>query len=173
VSYVRKIIGHGDKRLHKKSRPCSKRDLRKPLFQQLVADMVATLQESGGVGLSAVQVGDLRRVCVMKLPDMSDALVFINPTIQPTEAAKQEWLPEGCLSRKGYEVDMLRWTELAVSSKNAAGQKILVIVRGVLAQCIQHELDHFEGVLVGERSGQSRKPRLTDAEGRPRIWLAS
>lgn len=116
-------------------------------FRELVEAMFRTMYRANGQGLAAPQVGVLRRVVVIDLPhEDSPALVLANPQIveQGRERAKFE---EGCLSMPGVSARVERATSVTVEARDAHGTSFRLRAEGDLADCIQHELDHLDGVL--------------------------
>ena len=144
---IKPVITIGDKKLVSKSKKIRKFD---DSLKQLVKNMVATMNEYQGAGLSAVQIGELRRVAVIRDIDGSGLLVLINPEI--TQQSGQRVLQEGCLSipdKWGY---VNRPEAISVKAQDANG-KIFRInnATGLLAQVLAHEIDHMDGFLYIRR----------------------
>lgn len=110
---------------------------------KLLDDMAETMYDAEGVGLAAPQVGILKRVIVM---DCGDGLIeLINPEIVSKEG--QQVGPEGCLSIPGITAEVSRANHVVAKGLNRNGEEITVEGEGLLARCIQHEIDHLNGIL--------------------------
>jgi peptide deformylase len=158
--------------LHQKSLPVTKKDLNDPLFRQTLQDMALTLFTVNGIGLSAVQIGLRKRACVIAR-DMENksAIALLNPKI--ISGKDQEWMDEGCLSKPNFRCDVLRYKSITVRALDPNGHKTTFTATGIIAQCIQHELDHFRGRLISDQSldAPSRNPAVVDDAGRAKIFL--
>lgn len=116
-------------------------------LRDLVSAMFRTMYRASGQGLAAPQVAVLQRIVVIDMPDEdSPALTLINPRIveRGRETAKFE---EGCLSIPGVTAKVERHTRVVVEAQDLDGQPFTVRAEGALADCLQHELDHLDGVL--------------------------
>ena len=113
--------------------------------QRLADDMLDTLAEANGVGLAANQVGVLRRVIVIQLPEEEEPRVYVNPEITHREGERD--VEEGCLSIPGYHAIVTR--AIWVKAKGLDRQSKLIRLRaeGLLAQALEHEIDHLNGIL--------------------------
>ena len=137
---LRKIVTEGDPILSKKCRPVEKFD--KKLWQ-LIDDMIETLDESGGVGLAAPQVGVMRRVCVI---DVGDGPVeFINPVIIESEGEQE--VQEGCLSCPEQFGIIRRPMRVKSRYQDRFGEEHTVEGEELFAQAMCHEFDHLDGIL--------------------------
>lgn len=117
-------------------------------LQRLLKDMAETMYAADGVGLAAPQVGILKRIVVI---DVGDGLLeMINPEIVKAEGAVLS--PEGCLSVPDYEGEVERFEKVECEFDDRTGQRMVVEAEGLLAICIQHELDHLEGVLFIDKA---------------------
>ena len=124
----------------------------------LIAGMFETMEKGKGVGLAAVQVGELIRLFVTKVPgDM--ARVFINPDILET-SIDQVSLEEGCLSIPGLYTDVERPKSVRLQAWNEKGRPFTLSAEDYLARVIQHELDHLNGILFIDRVGPKKRQRL-------------
>ena len=139
---VRIVREEGDEILRKKSREVETVDDK---IRQLLDDMVDTMHKYNGVGLSAVQVGILKRVVVIDLYDDKGPIKLVNPVITK-EKGKQE-VEEGCLSFPNKYAKLVRPAEVIVEALDENGKHIQIKAKGLLAQAIAHELDHLEGIL--------------------------
>ena len=132
---------------------------------KFVDEMISTMKESNGVGLAAPQVGDNRRICVVDLgfteglvydgetvlTDDYYPLVLINPQIVVVSEAKSV-MNEGCLSFPGVTLEVKRPSIIKVQFQDIEGNNRIVECAGGLARCIQHEVDHLDGVLFNTRA---------------------
>jgi peptide deformylase len=112
--------------------------------RRLIDDMLETLQQASGVGLAAPQVGVSLRVVVIHLPD-EPPLALINPEVVKRSGERE--VTEGCLSIPGYFGEVKRSVAVAVKGTDRSGKAIRVKGTGLLAQALEHELDHLNGVL--------------------------
>ena len=140
--------------LRERARPVEMSELKDPLFQKLIDDMVETMHEYHGVGLAAPQVHEGLRLFVAVLdeePDSeSDATVIINPDIIPNASDKREgW--EGCLSIPDIRGMVPRFTDITVLALDRHGKKIELKLKDFSARVAQHETDHLDGVLFFDR----------------------
>jgi peptide deformylase len=113
-------------------------------IQRLIDDMIETMQSANGVGLAAPQVGVSLRVIVLQMPD-EEPRVIINPEIIKRKG-KQNVI-EGCLSVLGYYGELKRSTEVTVKGMNRRGKNIKIRAVGLLAEALEHETNHLEGIL--------------------------
>ena len=112
----------------------------------LVDDMIDTMRASGGVGLAAPQVGVSLRVVVIEPPDADEVITLINPEIIKTKGERV--IDEGCLSVPGFQGQVKRAVIVKVKARNIDGKEIRVSATDdLLAQALQHELDHLDGRL--------------------------
>jgi peptide deformylase len=131
-----------------------------PDVQHLVRDMAETMYAAPGVGLSATQVDVHKRVIVMDLSEKRDELrVFINPEIVAAEGEAEN--EEGCLSVPGYYDKVTRAAKVRVRAVDARGNPFELDAEGVLAVCIQHEMDHLLGRVFVDRLSPLKQARLT------------
>jgi peptide deformylase len=113
-------------------------------IKKLVDDMAETMYEAPGVGLAATQVGELKRVMVIDVSEEKNQLrVFINPEIIKKEGTAIN--EEGCLSVPGFYDKVERAETVMVSAMDRDGQRFTINASGLLAVCIQHEIDHLDG----------------------------
>jgi peptide deformylase len=127
-------------------------------IHSLVQEMVDTMSQAKGVGLSAVQVGRLLRLFVVRVPK-DQPRAFINPDILET-SIEQEPFEEGCLSIPGLYTDVVRSSSIRVQAWNAKGRPFTLTADGYLARVIQHEYDHLEGILFIDRVDTKKRQRL-------------
>ena len=120
--------------------------LAEPATQQLVDDMFETMYAAPGIGLAASQVDVHRRFMVIDVTEEKNRpLVFVNPRI--TARAGEQVYQEGCLSVPGIFADVTRANDITVQALDRHGQPFELSVDGLLAVCIQHEMDHLDGKL--------------------------
>ncbi|HUV55717.1 MAG TPA: peptide deformylase [Dehalococcoidales bacterium] len=112
--------------------------------QKLIDDMVETMQQVGGVGLAAPQVGVSRRVVVLQMPD-EEPIAIINPEIVKRRGERE--VSEACLSVPGYAGKIKRSASVTVKGLNRQGKPIRIKATNLMAQALEHELDHLNGTL--------------------------
>ena len=112
-------------------------------------DMIETMHDERGVGLAANQVGSLRKVAVIQLPEWDEALVLINPEIIRREGERE--VEEGCLSIPGYRGTVKRSERVRARALDLNGKVIKIKAEGLLAQALEHETDHLNGYLYIDR----------------------
>jgi peptide deformylase len=152
-----KILNYPDKRLNKVAKPVAVVDDR---IRKLVADMAETMYAAPGVGLAATQVDAHERVIVIDVSDAHDQLmVFINPELVWTSEQKKEW-EEGCLSVPGIYDFVERPDKVRVKALNEKGETYELDCDGLLAVCIQHEMDHLKGKVFIEQLSQLKQQRI-------------
>lgn len=139
---VRIIREEGDEILRKKSREVEVVDDR---IRDLLDDMVDTMHQYNGVGLSAVQVGILKRLVVIDLYDDKGPIKLVNPVIVKTKGEQE--VEEGCLSFPNQYAKIIRPLEVVAEALDENGDRIKIKAKGLLAQAICHELDHLDGIL--------------------------
>ena len=139
---VRIVREEGDEILRKKSKEV---DEVNDKIRELLDDMVDTMHKYNGVGLSAVQVGILKRLVVIDLYDDKGPIKLVNPVIIKTKGEQE--VEEGCLSFPNQYAKMIRPTEVVAEALDENGKKIKIKAKGLLAQAICHELEHLDGIL--------------------------
>ncbi|WP_206750001.1 peptide deformylase [Corynebacterium alimapuense] len=124
----------------------------------LVEDMLETMDEAGGVGLAANQIGITRRVFVYDCSHVEDGLRghIINPVWEEIEETTQSG-PEGCLSIPDVTEETVRFETVRVSGRDCKGNPISMVASGLMSRCIQHESDHLDGVLFLKRLDPQRR----------------
>ncbi|HZV77828.1 MAG TPA: peptide deformylase [Candidatus Babeliales bacterium] len=162
MAYVREILAGGHPTLRKVARRVDPREIKEPLFQQLIDDMFATMYAAPGVGLAAPQVNVSKRLFVIDVhEDEHEPAVVINPKLE--KLSDEVELKEGCLSVPGIVGDIIRYERAAVTGLDRFGQKIRIEGDGLLAQCLQHEVDHLDGRLYIDRA-KNLRPAVTEEE---------
>ena len=137
---IRTIREEGDEILKKKSKEVEIIDDK---ILSLIDDMLETMYKYNGVGLAAVQVGILKRICVIDIDDGRPALKLINPKIVKQKGEQE--VEEGCLSFPNKYAKVIRPKEIIVEALDEKGRKIRIEAKDLLAQAIAHEVDHLEG----------------------------
>ena len=138
------ILEYPDPRLRKKAKPVVTVD---DDIKRLVDDMFETMIDSHGIGLAATQVNVHKRVIVMDLVEEgSQPRVFINPEIEVLDETTEPY-DEGCLSVPGFYETVARPSNVMISALDREGRSFKEKASGLLAICIQHEIDHLEGKL--------------------------
>ena len=140
--------------LRQRGRPLEKNDLRNPLMQKLIDDMIETMHEYNGVGLAAPQVHASLRLFVGLLVDDPDgqsaATVLINPEIVPNSDSREEgW--EGCLSIPDIRGMVPRYKDITMRALDRDGRSIELRLKDFPARVAQHETDHLDGILFFDR----------------------
>jgi peptide deformylase len=155
MPYIREIITDGHPTLRKVAKKVDPKDISDPLFQQLIDDMFETMYAAPGVGLAAPQVNVSKRLFVMDVhDDEHEPAVVINPKVELAEEEVE--LTEGCLSVPGYVGEITRFKRFAITGLDRDGNKIRLEGEGLFAQCLQHEIDHLNGVLYIDKAKNLR-----------------
>lgn len=150
------ILHYPDERLHIVAKPVEKIDER---IQTLVKDMFETMYEARGIGLAATQIDVHERIVVMDLSEeKNEPRVFINPVI--VEKDGETTYEEGCLSVPGIYDTVTRAERVKVEALNEKGEPFTLEADGLLAICIQHELDHLMGKVFVEYLSQLKQNRI-------------
>lgn len=151
------ILCYPDARLHQVARPVQAVDAR---IQKLVQDMLHTMYEAQGIGLAATQVDVHERVIVIDISEQrNEPLVLINPELIWASTDKQR-NEEGCLSVPGVYDGVERASAIRVRALNAQGQSHEIAAEGLLAVCIQHEMDHLMGHVFVEYLSPLKRNRI-------------
>jgi peptide deformylase len=127
-------------------------------IRTLIQEMAEAMDRDRGVGLAAVQVGQLLRLFITRVP--GDTLrAFINPDILET-SIEQKPFEEGCLSIPGLYTDVVRPTSVRIQAWSARGRPFSLTADGYLGRVIQHEFDHLNGILFIDRIEPKKRQRL-------------
>ena len=143
---IRRIITEPNKLLRQVSKPVTKVGKKE---QELMRDMLETMYAANGIGLAAIQVGIPQRIIVMdicKEKNKKEPRFFVNPIIKNKDPFKATY-EEGCLSVPNQFANVDRPSKCDVEYLDYNGNKQLLKAEGLLATCIQHEMDHLEGIL--------------------------
>jgi len=152
------VLCYPDPRLHKVAKPVAQVDER---IQKIVADMAQTMYEAPGVGLAATQVDIHERIVVIDVSDeQNDLKVFINPEIIWASAEKKSWR-EGCLSVPDFYDEVERPAQIKVRALDLNGKEFEIEADGLLAVCLQHELDHLQGKVFVEYLSLLKRTRIS------------
>jgi len=150
------ILRYPDPRLEKVAKPVDQVD---ESIRQLVRDMAETMYAAPGIGLAATQVDVHKRVIVLDVSDTRDQLiVLINPEILAREGEQE--CEEGCLSVPGVYDVVKRAEKVKVRALDRDGRPFELLADGLLAVCIQHEMDHLEGKVFVEYLSRLKQARI-------------
>ena len=151
------ILEYPDPRLRKIAAPVAAVT---PEIRKLVRDMAETMYAAPGVGLAATQVDVHKRVIVIDISDARDDLqVFINPEIVTAEGDAEH--EEGCLSVPGYYDKVTRAAKITVRAQDEGGRDFELEADGLLAVCVQHEMDHLLGKVFVDHLSPLKRARLS------------
>ncbi|MCE3001032.1 MAG: peptide deformylase [Betaproteobacteria bacterium] len=151
------ILQYPDPRLHKIAAPVPRVDEK---IRKLIKEMAETMYAAPGIGLAATQVDVHLRVIVIDISESHDQLqVFINPEIMRAEG--EEICEEGCLSVPGVYEKVTRAARVRVRALDERGESREVEADGLLAVCIQHEMDHLVGRVFVEKLSRLKQQRIT------------
>jgi peptide deformylase len=143
---IKKILTEPDKILRQVSKPVEEVG---KYEQSLMDDMLDTMYAADGIGLAAIQIGIPKRIIVMDISwskGEKKPMYFVNPVIKKKDKEKSIY-EEGCLSVPNQFAEIERPKKCEVKYLNYEGEKKLLKTEGLLATCIQHEMDHLEGIL--------------------------
>lgn len=151
------ILRYPDPRLRKIAKPVTAFDAR---LKQLVADMAETMYEAPGVGLAASQIDVHEQIIIIDTSETrSDLRVFVNPEIVWVSPEKQIY-DEGCLSVPGIYDGVERHVQVKARALDTEGKSIEIDAAGLLAVCIQHEIDHLKGKMFVEYLSPLKRNRI-------------
>jgi peptide deformylase len=128
--------------LRQKARKVSKID---DSLRKLIDDMIDTMRDANGIGLAANQVGILQCIVVIEIPEEEQVRVLINPQMVRREGERV--VEEGCLSIPGYRGELTRSLKVRVRALDRDGKTVRIKGEGLLAQALEHEIDHINGTL--------------------------
>jgi len=150
------ILRYPDARLHKIAAPVTVFD---ESLKKLIADMAETMYAAPGIGLAATQVDVAKRVIVVDVSERRDSLVvLVNPEI--LDATGESDIEEGCLSVPGIYELVPRAERVKVRAYDQNGNPFTLEAQGLLAVCIQHEMDHLQGKVFVEYLSQLKQQRI-------------
>lgn len=153
---IRKVVRFPDPMLSRKSSPV---DIIDDDIRALARDMIETMRSENGIGISAVQVGVLKRIMVVSVKKgaFDNGLipeVMINPKLVSREGFQQ--LGEGCLSFPGIFLPVNRYHNIEIEYQNLDGETRRAILEGIESVCFQHELDHLDGIVFINKGGSGK-----------------
>lgn len=151
------ILRYPDPRLHKVAKPVTAFDAR---LKQLIADMAETMYAAPGIGLAATQIDVHEQIIVIDISDAHDDLrVLINPEVVWASEEKQVY-DEGCLSVPGIYDGVERPARVKVRALDADGKPFELDAEGLMAVCVQHEMDHLKGKVFVEYLSPLKRNRI-------------
>ena len=151
-----RILEFPDPRLRKKATPVDTVD---EALNALIDDMFETMYAAPGIGLAATQVDVHKRLLVADVSsDQTDPRVFINPVIVEKDGVTVT--EEGCLSVPGYYEEVERAEHVRVRFLDRAGGEVEAELEGLLAVCVQHEIDHLDGKLFVDYLSEAKRQRI-------------
>ena len=154
---ILQILEFPDSRLRKIAEPVTVFDEE---LEVLIEDMIETMYEAEGIGLAATQINVHKRLLVIDVSENRDApRVFINPEFEIVEHELSEY-DEGCLSVPGFYETVSRPRMVKITAQDAMGEKMELTVEGILATCIQHEIDHLNGKLFVDYLSALKRHRI-------------
>ena len=155
---VRNIITEPDKILRKISSPVQKVG---DTERKIMDDMIETMYSANGIGLAAIQIGIPKRIIVidLKIENKKNPLFFVNPVIKNKDNLKSTY-EEGCLSVPNQFAEIDRPKKCDVEYLDYNGEKKILKAEGLLATCIQHEMDHLEGILFIDYLSKLKKSMI-------------
>ena len=156
---IRTIITEPNKILRQKSLPVNKID---KVEQRLMDDMLETMYNAKGIGLAAIQIGIPKRIIVMdisKNDEKNNPMYFVNPLIK-NKIPETSTYEEGCLSVPNFFAEVDRSKKCDVEYQDYSGNKKILKAEGLLATCIQHEVDHLEGILFIDYLSKLKKTMI-------------
>lgn len=171
MPYLRTILTDNHPTLRKVAKKYKPSEVTDSMTQQLIEDMFATMYAAPGIGLAAPQIGVGKRMFILDLQDKEGVrhgpLVIFNPRFIVTEGEVE--LTEGCLSVPGYIGEVMRYERVVCVGLDENAQKVEYDATGLFAHCLQHEMDHLDGVLYTDKARNVRpaktKEELEAAEG--------
>ena len=150
------ILKYPDKRLRTIAKPVVSVD---ETIKQQVKDMLETMYEAPGIGLAATQVNFHKRIIVIDISDQcNQPICLINPEIIE-KSGEIEW-EEGCLSVPDYYENVIRANDVKVQALNQYGETFELEASEMLSVCIQHEIDHLDGILFVDHLSKLKQKRL-------------
>ena len=156
---IKTIITEPNKILRQKSLPVNKVSIEE---QRLMDDMLETMYNAKGIGLAAIQIGVPKRIIVMDISknnEKNNPMYFINPLIK-NKVPETSTYEEGCLSVPNFFAEVNRPKKCDVEYLDYNGNKKILNARGLLATCIQHEIDHLEGILFIDYLSKLKKTMI-------------
>lgn len=154
---ILEILEFPDPRLRKIATPVTVFDSK---LEDLIKDMLETMYDAAGIGLAATQINVHQRILVIDVSESKDSPhVFINPSFEIIEADLSDY-DEGCLSVPGFYETVSRPQRVLIKAQDQAGASFEIDASGILAVCIQHEIDHLDGKLFVDYLSTLKRQRI-------------
>tara|TARA_Y200000002_G_scaffold353713_1_gene333363 strand:+ start:691 stop:1209 length:519 start_codon:yes stop_codon:yes gene_type:complete len=156
---IKKILTEPNTLLRQVSKPVEKVT---KVEQSLMDDMLETMYDANGIGLAAIQIGEPKRIIVMDLTKeekRTNPMYFVNPIIL-NKVKEKSLYEEGCLSVPNQFAEVERPSKCEVEYLDYNGEKKILKAEGLLATCIQHEMDHLEGILFIDYLSKLKKSMI-------------
>jgi peptide deformylase len=129
-------------------------------IKALASNLLETMYEGKGIGLSATQANIHKRILVVDVSDEKDSpLILINPKIEVLNE-EEEVSSEGCLSVPGFFEEVSRPSEISITALNLEGEKLTIVATGLLAVAVQHEMDHLDGKIFVDFLSNLKRQRI-------------
>lgn len=157
---IREILHLPDPILRQRARKIRRIDKR---MMRLAHDMVETLKDAGGAGLAANQVGELRRVIVIDIPEEEETRIYFNPEISRRGGKRK--VKEGCLSVPGFAADVERSKWVRFTAIDHSQKLVKVRAEDLLAQAMEHEVDHLNGIMYIDHLKDHSEMYRVNADG--------
>ena len=151
------ITTYPNNELCEATRDIPKESINAETFSQIGSAMLEVLRKEGGIGLSANQVGLPLNMCVIDL-EVNNPMILLNPRVIKTSTTKV-LNKEGCLSLPGTVVSVERYKEVTVEYEDVTGKTKTVEAKDILSYCLQHEIDHLNGILMINRISAYHKEK--------------
>lgn len=156
-----KLLTYPNELLKKKMKDVDFDELDKEYLNSVISEMFSVMDMAEGVGLAANQAGYDINVAVFAIPDF-DVSIMINPRLVEA-STEMEKVPEGCLSVPGYRDTVKRHVEVTVEFQDIEGNAHEKTVTGLASQCVQHEIDHLNGITYIDRLPEFKKRKARKA----------
>ena len=158
------IVTHPDPVLRRKAKRVNRVD---ESLNRLIDDMIETMRHASGAGLAAPQVGVSLKIAVIGMPD-EDIIVLVNPEV--VKKSGERTVIEGCLSIPGYRGEIKRAEQVTVKAFDRSGKAFRIKADELLAEALEHEIDHLNGVLfIDLLESPDKLEKITDEESTPEI----
>ncbi len=153
---LRTVLVFPDSRLRNIAEPVNSFD---STLEVLANDMAETMYAENGIGLAAIQINEKHRVITVDVSeDQSDLMTFVNPEITVTDG--EQICQEGCLSVPEIYADVTRAEKITVTAQDIKGESFTIEASGLLAVCIQHEIDHLDGKVFVDYLSPAKRQRI-------------
>lgn len=153
---LRTVLVFPDSRLRNIAEPVNSFD---STLEVLANDMAETMYAENGIGLAAIQINEKHRVITVDVSeDQSELMTFVNPEIIATDG--EQICQEGCLSVPEIYADVTRAEKITVTAQDIKGESFSIEASGLLAVCIQHEIDHLDGKVFVDYLSPAKRQRI-------------